>query len=89
MAFPDHPKRQLAQERLRTTTAQSFSWALSMRAGRFLRLHAERLRRIRAEGGEINQLGALPPSEVGGFTLLPSRLLGEFGTTVKFEFSQG
>jgi hypothetical protein len=32
----------------------------------------------------------LSPSEVGGFTLPPevSRLLGEFGIAVEFEFSQ-
>ena len=29
MPFPDHPKLQLAQERLRTTAAQSLGWALS------------------------------------------------------------
>jgi hypothetical protein len=63
---------------------------LSLSAGRFLRLHAERLRRIRAGGGEISLLVVLSPSEVGAFTLLPevSRLLGEFGITVEFEFSQ-
>jgi len=89
MPFPGHPKLQLAQERLRTTAAQSFGWALSLSAGRFLRLHAERLRRIRSEGGEISLLVVLSPSEVGSFTLAPdvSRVLGEFGITVEFEFS--
>lgn len=87
--FPDHPKLQLAQERLRTTAAQSFGWALSLSTGRFLRLHAERLRRIRADGGEISLLVVLSPSEVGGFTLSPdvSRAFGEFGITIEFEFS--
>jgi hypothetical protein len=53
-------------------------------------LHAQRLRRIRAEGGEISPLVALSPGDVGSFTLLPdvSRLFGEFGITVEFEFSQ-
>ena len=47
--------------------------------------------RIHAKGGEISLLVALSLSEVEGFTLPPevSRLLGEIGITVEFEFSQG
>jgi hypothetical protein len=54
-----------------------------------LHLHAELLRRIRSEGGEISLLVALSIGELSGFSLVPevSRVFGEFGITIEFELT--
>jgi hypothetical protein len=89
ISFPEHPRLQVAQERLGAAAAQSFDWALSLSATRFCHLHAELLRRIRSEGGQISLLVALSPGSVSSFSLVPevSRVFGEFGVTVEFEFA--
>jgi hypothetical protein len=68
---------------------KSLDWALSLSATRFLHLHAELLRRIRSEGGEISLLVALSIGELSGFSLVPevSRVFGEFGITIEFELT--
>lgn len=83
-----HATLKLALEHLRQTVTDAFGWALSLSASRFLRLHAELLRRIASEGGEITLLLALVASEVGSFTLMPevSRIIGDLGIAVEFEF---
>jgi hypothetical protein len=87
LSFPGHPRLQIVAEHLRTTATNSFTWALSLGATRFFHLHAELLRRIRSEGGQITLLVALSTSDVSSFTLVPevSRAFGEFGITVEFE----
>lgn len=89
ISFPGHPKLQIAAEHLRATATNSFSWALSLSTTRFFHLHAELLRRIRSEGGQVSLLVALSASEVGSFSLVPevSRAFAEFGITVEFELT--
>jgi len=88
VSFPGQATLQLALEHLRQTATDSFGWALSLSAGRFLRLHADLVRRIAAEGGQVTLLVALSASRVGSFTLMPevSRILGDLGIAVEFEF---
>jgi len=87
-SFPGHARLQLVMEHLRQAATDSFGWALSLSAGQFLRLHADLLRRIASEGGQVTLLVALSASEVGSFTLMPevSRILGDLGIAVEFEF---
>lgn len=89
ISFPGRPRLQIVAEHLRATATNSFAWALSLSATRFVRVHGDLLRRIRSDGGQISLLVALSASEVGSFSLLPevSRVLGEFGVTVEFEFT--
>jgi hypothetical protein len=88
ISFPEHAKAQIPAEYLRETAANSFGWALSLSATRFFQLHAELLRRIKSEGGQVSLLVALSASAVGSFSLLPevSRVFGDLGITVEFEF---
>ncbi len=88
ISFPGHARLQGALEHLRPMATDSFGWALSLSAGRFLRVHADLLRRIVTEGGQVTLLVALSASEVGSFTLMPevSRILGDLGVAVAFEF---
>jgi len=89
LSFPGVARLQMAQEQLRASATNSFGWALSLCATWFLHSHAELLRRIRADGGEISLLVALSTAEVGSFSLAPevSRAFGELGITVEFEFN--
>jgi hypothetical protein len=88
MSFPEHPL-QMAQERSGAAPSKSFGWALSLSATRFCYLHAELLRRIYSEGGQISLLVALSAGEVRSFSLVPevSRVFGDFGITVEFELT--
>jgi hypothetical protein len=67
----------------------SLGAALSLYAARFLNAHAELLRRIRAEGGEITLLVTIHGPEVDHFTLAPeaSQILGGLGVAVDFEIA--
>jgi len=88
ISSPGHAKLQLALEHLRQTATDSFGWALTLTAARFLRVHGDLLRRVATEGGQTTLLVALSASEVDSFTLMPeaSRILGDLGIAVEFEF---
>jgi hypothetical protein len=89
ISFPGHPQLHVARANLGLAAIKSLDWALSLSATRFLHLHAELLRRIRSEGGEISLLVALSIGELSGFSLVPevSRVFGEFGITIEFELT--
>jgi len=89
LSFPGHSRLQIVQEHLRSSGTNSFGWSLSLCATWFLHSHAELLRRIRADGGQISLLVALSTGEIGSFSLAPevSRVFGELGITVEFEFT--
>jgi hypothetical protein len=89
LSFPGHPRLQIAQEHLPATVTNSFGWALSLCATWFFHSHAELLRRIRSDGGQISLLVALSTGEVDSFSLAPevSRAFGEMGIAVEFEFT--
>ena len=86
IAFPGNPQSQIAQQQLDLAIG-SLGWALSLSAVRFFRNHAQPLRRILSEGGQVSLLVTISGSEVSSFTLVPeaSRLFGELGITVEFE----
>lgn len=89
ISSPGQRRLQIAQEHLGAAVTQSFDWALALSATWLFCAHAELLRRIRAEGGEISLLVALSIGEVSSFSLAPgvSRIFGEFGVTIEFEFA--
>jgi hypothetical protein len=77
-----------AQERLGLMATRSLGWALSL-STRFFSAHAETLRRIGAEGGQVSLLITAPSGEVSGFSLAPevSRVFSELGIALEFEFT--
>ena len=89
VSFPGLARLQIVQEHLGASATNSFAWALSLCATWFLHSHAELLRRIRADGGQISLLIALATDEVGSFSLTPeaSRAFGELGIALEFEFT--
>jgi hypothetical protein len=89
ISFPGHPRLQIAQKGLGTAATKSLGWALSLSATAFFHSHAELLRRIRSEGGQISLLVALSPGEMSSFSIVPevSRVFGELGITIEFEFA--
>jgi hypothetical protein len=68
---------------------KGLTWALSLTAVRFLRAHAEFLKRIGSEGGEISLLVALSSPGEMSFTLPPQigRFFADLGITLEFEIS--
>jgi hypothetical protein len=89
ISFPGHPRLQIAQTRLAAAATKTLGWALSLSATRFFNVHAERLRRIRSEGGQISLLVAVSTGDVSSFSLAPevSRVFSELGITVEFELT--
>lgn len=77
-----------AQERLKSLVMSDLDAALSW-CVRFLRAHGDFLRRIPSEGGQIYLLVTLSNIYSANFTLGPdiSRMLGELGVSINFEFS--
>ena len=88
VAFPGVPWSQMVQQQLDSAIG-SLGWTLSLSAPRFFKTHAQVLRRILSEGGQVSLLVAISSSEVSSFTLAPeaSRLFGELGITVEFELA--
>jgi hypothetical protein len=88
ISFPGNPQSQLAQQRL-TDEIWSLGGALAISAARFFRTHAQALRRMLSEGGQVSLLVTISGSEVNSFTLAPetSRVFGELGVAVEFELS--
>jgi hypothetical protein len=88
MAFPADRESQIAQKQL-AVVRNSLSWALSLSTSRLLKLHADLLRRVRTEGGDVSLLVTLHSGEVSSFTLAPgaSQVFGDLGIAVEFEFA--
>jgi hypothetical protein len=86
--FPGVRRLLAAQERFGVVAQRSLSWALSL-STRFFSAHAETLRRIGAEGGQVSLLVTAPAGEVSGFSLAPavSRVFGDLGIALEFEFT--
>jgi len=85
----EHAHLSGALEQLRVAATQSLGGALFLTVTRFFKTHGERLRRIRAEGGEITLLVTLSTDELRSFTLAPevSRVLSGLGIAVEIEFA--
>ena len=67
---------------------RGLGWALALSTP-FFTAHAQTLRRIVAESGQVSLLITAPAGEVNGFSLTPaeSRLFSQLGLTVEFVFS--
>jgi hypothetical protein len=76
------------QQRIGVVAMRSLGWVLSL-STRFFSAHAGTLRRIGAEGGQVSLLVTAPAALVNGFSLAPavSRVFGELGVALEFEFS--
>src|SRR6516225_6417424 len=85
---PGVQKLLASQERMGVVAMRSLGWALSL-STRFFTAHAEILRRIVAESGQVSLLITAPAGEVSGFSLAPAvtRVFSELGITLEFEFS--
>jgi len=79
----------VSQQQMNAAVTKSLGWALSLYAARFAKAHAEFLRRIRSDGGQVSLLVALTPDVVSSFNLSPevSRIFGELGITLEFEMT--
>ncbi len=76
------------QQRIGVVAMRSLGWLLSL-STRFFSAHAGTLRRIGAEGGQVSLLVTAPANAVTGLSLAPavSRIFGELGVALEFEFS--
>jgi hypothetical protein len=81
-------RRLASQERMGVAGMRSLGWALSL-STRFFSAHAQTLRRIVAESGQVSLLITSPAGELSGFSLAPavSRVFSELGITLEFEFT--
>ena len=88
ISFPGNPQSQLAQQHLADAIG-SLGGELAISSARFFRTHAQALRRMLLEGGQVSLLVTISGSEVNSFTLAPetSRVFGELGIAVEFELS--
>ena len=88
VSLPKSRRRSAAEEHLGVVVTRSLGWALSL-STRFFSAHAETLRRIGAEGGQVSLLITAPPGEVSGFSLAPavSRVFSDLGIALEFEFT--
>lgn len=66
---------------------RSLSWALSLGCTWFFKTHADLLRRVRSEGGEVALLVTIYSAD--SFSLPPvlSQILGQLGITIEFELA--
>lgn len=86
LSFPGDARSQFAQERL-TAESKTLSWAISLSATRFLGKHAELLRRIRTEGGQVSLLVSMSGAAPTSFIVPPeaSQAFGDLGVAIEFE----
>jgi hypothetical protein len=88
LSLPEDHWSEIARNQL-TAATKNLGWALAFSAGRFCNAHAEILRRIRSEGGEVTLLVTTYSAEAGSFTLAPetSQLFGELGIAIEFDLA--
>jgi len=88
-SFLEHPRVGSLREPLGATAAQRLSWALLWTARLFFKTNGERLRAIRAEGGNVTLLVTISTDELRSFSLTPeiSRTLSDFDIAVEIEFA--
>lgn len=81
----------VARERLQTGTNESLTLALDALVVGFLRIHAEFIRRIQSEEGQVCLLVELSTRALSGFALSPqfSRTISDLGIAIEFDFVMG
>lgn len=79
----------VTHERMRSLAASSLGAALAVATTRLLRTHADFVRRVQAEGGEVALIVELTPAGSQSFTLTPqvAKVLCDLGVCVEFEFT--
>ena len=73
----------------RAMLTNSLGLALTLGTIHFLRGHADFVRRVQSEGGEVALIVELPSESAHSFTLTPqvTKVLSELGVAVDFEFT--
>jgi hypothetical protein len=68
----------------------SLGMALTLSAVHFLRAHADFLKRVQAEGGDVALLVEVPVEHAQGFTLTAqvAKVLSDLGVSLEFEFTK-
>jgi|SRR5882672_4777200 len=86
--FPGVPRGAMAKERMRVML-NSLGMALTIGTTHFLRAHADFLRRVQSEGGDVGLIVELPADASQSFTLTPqvAKVLSDFGVSIDFEFT--
>ena len=89
LAIPEPFLEMMASRKALATATNNLGWVLFLSVRQFFRTHAQALRRIGREGGQIALLVTLSPGEVSGFSLSPDvgRVLSELGVSIEFEFA--
>jgi hypothetical protein len=87
--FEPLPNVLISQNMIDAAVARNLAWALGLSATRFHKAHTALLQTIRSEGGEISLLVTISPTAMNSFSLPPqvSRMFGEMGRTLEFEFA--
>ena len=81
-------RARLARERIQSAGAESLSLALDASVVAFLRSHADFIRRIQSEEGQISLLIEISTQALNGFALSTAftRLVSELGIAVEIDF---
>jgi len=81
-------RARMAREKWNAATQMSLGMALDALVVAFLRPHAEFIRRLQAEEGQMSLLIELSMHQLSGFTLSPqfTRVLSDLGISVEFDF---
>jgi hypothetical protein len=81
-------RARMARDRLQAAIMVSLSVALDASVVAFLRQHAEFIRRLQSEEGQITLLVELSTSTLDGFTLSPQfiKALSDLGIAIEFDF---
>jgi hypothetical protein len=84
-------RTRLARERLPSASSESLSMALDVSVAAFLRSHADFIRRLQSEEGQVSLLIELSTHSLSGFTLSTAftRTLSELGVAVELDFVSG
>lgn len=87
--FPGTGRSTAVRERVRTLFSQQLGMALTLVATHLLRTHADFLRKVQTEGGDVGLIVELPTAQAQSFTLTPqvAKILCELGVSVDFEFT--
>ena len=81
-------RARFARERVQATSQMSLTLALDASVVGFLRSHADFIRRLQNEDGQVSLLIELSTNALNGFTLSPqfTRVVSELGIAVELDF---
>jgi hypothetical protein len=87
--FPERTRSTQVKERLRAMMTDSLGLALTLATTHFLRSHADFVRRVQSEGGDVGLIVEVPAAAAQSFTLTPqiAKVLAELAISIEFEFT--